>query len=125
MFFYALLAVVAALFLWKAVPVVWESMMSGWRPRAALSFLVGWYVIVRLAARTNRFRTLANRWQSSGLLYGLCFNLLFFGLPLGVFAYLAPLHHRGEMLVWIVAMSVLISIVAWFPTRKVHSDTPQ
>jgi hypothetical protein len=120
------LAVVAAIVLWKALPTVWESLMTGgWRPRAALAFIVGWYVIMRVAVRTNRFRALVNRCQSSGLLCGFSFNLLLFGLPLGVFAYLAPFHHRGDMLASIVVMLVLISIFAWRSTRKIHSDTPQ
>jgi hypothetical protein len=124
--FYILLSVVAALVLWRALPTVWESLMTGgWRPRAALALIVGWYVIMRIAARTNRFRALVERCQSSGLACGLSFHLLLLGLPLGVFAYLAPFHRRGDMFVSIVVMLILISIFAWRSTRKIHSDTLQ
>jgi hypothetical protein len=124
--FHSLLAMVAALILWKIVPVIWESLISGgWRPRAAFALLISWYFMIRFAAQTGRFRAFANRWQSSGLFKGLCFSLLVWGLPLSTFAFLAPLHHRAETLIWIVIMCGLLSIATWLPTRRTHSDTPQ
>ena len=125
-FFYGVLVTVAALVLWKLIPVLWEALVKGgWRPRAALVFLVGWYVTVRLAARTNRFRAFVSRWQCRSLVHGLCFNLFFFGLPLGLFAYLAPLHTRQELLLSMGLTLVLVSIVGWLSSRPTSSSSPR
>jgi hypothetical protein len=121
-FFYGLLVAVAALVLWKFIPVWWEAMVTGgWRARSAFVFLVTWYLALRLAARTKSFRAFVVHWKSRGVLSGLCFNLLVLGFPLGLFAYLAPRNHRVEPIVWIVVMSVLTSIVEWSEARKADS----
>ena len=123
--FYGVLATVATLVLWKLIPALWEALVTGgWRPRAALVFLVGWYITVRLAARTNRFRASLSHWQGTSLVHALFFNLFFFGLPLSVFAYLAPLHNRKELLLSMGLMLVLISVIGWLPSRTTHSSSP-
>jgi hypothetical protein len=122
-FFYGLLAAVATLVLWMFIPVLWEALVTGgWRPRAAFVFLVGWYITVRLAARTNRFRALVSRWQGRSLVHAFCFNLFLFALPVSVFAYLAPLHDREQLLLSNGLMLVLVSVVGWLPGRGTRSS---
>ena len=121
-FFFGLLAAVAAVVLWRFIPVWWETMVTGgWRPRSAFVFLIVWYVALRLTARTKSFRSFVTLAKAKGVLYGLCFNLVFLGFPLGVFAYLGPRNHRLEPVIWIVIMSVLISIVESSAARKTDS----
>ena len=124
--FYGLLAVVAALVLWKTAPTMWEALRSGgWRPRAAVTFLVGWCVIMRLATRTDFFHRLANSWEGSGLFGVLGWNMLFWGLPVGIFTYLCPLQHRGEAFMSLALMWVGLSIAEWVLREHNHSDSSQ
>ena len=104
------------------MPVLWEAIVTGgWKARSAFVFLIGWYFALRLAAGTESFRSFVVHWKAKGLLYGLFFNLLFLGFPLGLFAYLTPRNHRMEPIIWIVVMSVLTSIVEWSGARKTDS----
>jgi|CZKH01.1.fsa_nt_gi hypothetical protein len=69
-FFYSLLAAVAAVVLWKVVPVLWEAIVTGgWKARSAFVFLIGWYFALRLAAGTESFRSFVVHWKAKGLLY--------------------------------------------------------
>jgi hypothetical protein len=118
-FFFAVLIAVAALVIWKALPVLWDALAhGGWRPRTAFGLCIGWYVTVRLLAKTSRFRAFVSLCLNSGLLHVVGFNFLFVVFPLGVCLYLAPLRNPGEMLFSTALIMVLMSVVEWKGRRS-------
>ena len=112
--FYGLLAAVAALVLWKAIPLLWDVLVNGgWKPRAAFALFIGYYVTLRLVASTTRFHAFVACWHTKSLLHVICFKLLFVALPLAIVLYIAPLHNPGLLLASIGLMLVLSAVIEW------------
>jgi hypothetical protein len=112
--FYGLLVAVAALVLWALIPSLWAVLVNGgWRPRGAFALLIGYYVTIRLVAKTTRFHAFVVYWHTRSFLHVICFKLLFLLLPLAVVFYLAPLRNPGGMLGSIGLMLVLAAVIEW------------
>jgi len=92
----ALLGVAALLLFWNIITT------SDWRVRSAYVFLIGWGIALRLAGRwiPAGLTAAVQHWRTRGRLYELGFNLLWIGLPLGTFGYLARWPSRWELLIY-------------------------
>jgi hypothetical protein len=97
-----LLAVVAAL-LFRSVMTT-----SGWRTRSAYLFLIAWGIALRIGRSwiPSRLTASVEGWRAKGRLHEFFFNVLWLGLPLGIFGYLARWHSRWELVGLILLMSL-------------------
>jgi hypothetical protein len=110
---YVLLAAVAALFFWDIMTT------NGWRVRSAFIFVIGWGIAVRVGAKwiPSRLTASLHGWLARGRLHVFCFNLLWFGVPFGIFAYLARWHSRLEMLT-IILLASLMPLLFMRPSER-------
>jgi hypothetical protein len=113
-----LLVVVAALLFLNVMTT------SGWRTRSAYLFLIAWGIALRIGGRWIPFRvaTSVEGWRARGRLHEFFFNVLWVGLPLGIFGYLARWRSRWEL----VGLILLMSLIPLFFMRSPdHQDPAQ
>jgi hypothetical protein len=98
-----LLTGVAVLLLWNVMTT------TGWRIRSAYIFIIGWGIALRMGGKwiPSKLTTSVQGWRAKGRLHEFFFNVLWIGLPLGIFGYLARWRSPWELLTLILLMSLI------------------